>query len=84
MRVSSRGQVTIAAHLRRKHDLRPGDELDIVEDGESLLIIRAVDHYGDTRTKLRAMRGKASTTMSAAELMKILGAISTSPTVRKR
>lgn len=40
MKLASRGQVTIPAELRAKHGLAPGDELDVVEDGDALRIVR--------------------------------------------
>jgi AbrB family looped-hinge helix DNA binding protein len=40
MRVSSRGQVTIPAPLRERHGLHEGDDVDGVEDGETVRIVR--------------------------------------------
>jgi AbrB family looped-hinge helix DNA binding protein len=41
MRVNSKGQVTIPAHLRERHGLREGDEVDVIEDGGTLRIVPA-------------------------------------------
>ena len=39
VRLNSKGQVTIPAELRRRHCLREGDEVDVIEDGETLRIV---------------------------------------------
>jgi AbrB family looped-hinge helix DNA binding protein len=36
MRLNSEGQVTIPAELRHRHGFAEGDEVDVVDDGESL------------------------------------------------
>ncbi len=41
MVLNSKGQVTIPAHLRAKYGLREGDELEVVEVGGTLQIVRA-------------------------------------------
>jgi AbrB family looped-hinge helix DNA binding protein len=33
MRLNSKGQVTIPAHLREQYGLHEGDEVDVIEDG---------------------------------------------------
>ena len=72
MRLNSKGQVTIPASLRVKHGLHEGDEVDVVEDGNTLRIVRVA--ASDTRgTRLvRGMRGRATTTMSTDELLELL------------
>lgn len=40
MRMNSKGQVTIPAPLRAKHGLHEGDEVEIVEEGGRLQIVR--------------------------------------------
>lgn len=39
MRLSSKGQVTIPAELRRKYGLLPGDDVEFVEDRGTLRIV---------------------------------------------
>lgn len=72
MRLNSKGQVTIPAELRHKLGLHEGDELDVVEEGEKLTIVRRAD--GETRgTRLvRQMRGRATTDLTTDELMALL------------
>ena len=43
MVLNSKGQVTIPAHLRAKFGLREGDEVEVVEVGGVLQIVRAKD-----------------------------------------
>jgi len=72
MRLNSKGQVTIPAELRQKHHLHEGDEVDVVEDGDNLVIVRTRDAHTRGRRMVDAMRGKATTTMTTDELMELL------------
>jgi len=71
VRLNSKGQVTIPAWLRKKHHLNEGDEVEVIDDGSALRIVRL---EGETRGQrlVRGMRGKATTTMSTDELMELL------------
>ena len=42
MKLNSKGQVTIPAPLRAKHGLHEGDEIEVIEEGDALRIVRAV------------------------------------------
>lgn len=73
MRLNSKGQVTIPADLRHKHGLTEGDEVDVVEDGDVLRIVRR----GTARTRgervVERMRGRAGKDgPSTDELMELL------------
>lgn len=72
MRLNSKGQVTIPASLRERHDLRAGDEVDVVEDGEGLRIVRSEDSQTPGERLVARMRGKATTSMTTDELMSLL------------
>lgn len=72
MRLNSKGQVTIPADLRHRHGLHEGDEVDVVEDGSTLRIIRIEDSPTRGQRLVRRMRGRASTTMSTDELIELL------------
>jgi AbrB family looped-hinge helix DNA binding protein len=65
MRLNSKGQVTIPASLRERHGLREGDEVDVIEDGETLRIVRAVSSSSRTQRLVDRMRGRASSTLTA-------------------
>jgi AbrB family looped-hinge helix DNA binding protein len=72
MRLNSKGQVTIPAALRERHGLHEGDEVDVIEDGTTLRIVRA--ERGESRGQriTARLRGRATTTMSTDELLGLL------------
>ncbi|SCG51274.1 looped-hinge helix DNA binding domain-containing protein, AbrB family [Micromonospora siamensis] len=76
MRLNSKGQVTIPAALRARYNLHEGDEVDVVEEGGALRIVRLSG--GDTRGQrlVRHMRGRGTAKetqhMSTEELMELL------------
>lgn len=72
MRLNSKGQVTIPADLRHKHGFAEGDEVNVVEDGDTLRIVHAVDAASRGERIVARMRGTATTTMSTDELMELL------------
>ncbi|HEX2319613.1 MAG TPA: AbrB/MazE/SpoVT family DNA-binding domain-containing protein [Streptosporangiaceae bacterium] len=74
MRLNSKGQVTIPAALRERYDLHEGDEVDVVEDGNVLRIVRV--HGSQTRAQraVERMRGRATTKLSTDQLMELLRA----------
>ena len=72
MRLNSKGQVTIPAALRAKHHLHEGDELEVIEDGTALRIVRVQDSETRGQRLVREMRGKATASMSTEELMELL------------
>lgn len=41
-RVSDKGQITVPKALRDRLGIRPGDELDLTDDGGRLLVVKAV------------------------------------------
>lgn len=72
MRLNAKGQVTIPAALRDKHGYHEGDEVDVVEDGNVLRIVRVDDAPSRGQRLAERMRGAASTTTSTDELMQLL------------
>lgn len=72
MRLNSKDQLTIPAELRKRYGLEPGDEVEVVEVGDTLQIRRR----GGSRTRgeraTQRLRGTASTTMSTDEIMQLL------------
>ncbi|TDO35766.1 AbrB family looped-hinge helix DNA binding protein [Kribbella sp. VKM Ac-2527] len=72
MRLNSKGQVTIPAELRRRHHLHEGDEVEVVEDGGALRIVRASQSETRGQRLVREMRGRATSGMSTEELMELL------------
>ncbi|MGH3159245.1 MAG: AbrB/MazE/SpoVT family DNA-binding domain-containing protein [Streptosporangiaceae bacterium] len=72
MRLNSKGQVTIPAPLRERHGLHEGDEVDVIEDGDTLRIVRTEASPTRGRRLVRQMRGQATTTMSTDDLLGLL------------
>ncbi|HZB28697.1 MAG TPA: AbrB/MazE/SpoVT family DNA-binding domain-containing protein [Streptosporangiaceae bacterium] len=76
MILNGKGQVTIPAPLRAKFGLHEGDEVEVVEDGGTLRIVRV--HGAETRGQrlVRRLRGSASAKevegMGTDELMELL------------
>jgi AbrB family looped-hinge helix DNA binding protein len=78
MVLNSKGQVTIPAHLRLKHGLQPGDEVEVVEVGGALQIVAAEGRESRGQRLVRRLRGTASgravTGLSTDEIMAMLRA----------
>lgn len=72
VRLNSKGQVTVPAELRKRHGLREGDDVDVVEVGGTLQIVRRQDAPTRGERAARRLRGTASTAMSTDEIMALL------------
>lgn len=72
MRLNSKGQVTIPAPLRDSHGLHEGDEVDVVEEGDALRIVRVEASQTRGQRLTNRMRGRATTTMSTDQLLELL------------
>lgn len=72
MRLNSKGQVTIPAQLRREHGLHEGDEVEVIDDGHGLRIVRVPDSQTRGRRLVARMRGRATTAKTTDELLALL------------
>lgn len=72
MRLNSKGQVTIPAPLRERHGLHEGDELDVIDDAGALRIVRVVGSATRGQRLVQRMRGRATTTMTTDQLLRLL------------
>jgi AbrB family looped-hinge helix DNA binding protein len=72
MRLNSKGQVTIPAPLRERYGLHEGDEVDVVEDGNTLRIVRVEGSATRGQRLVRRMRGRATTTMTTDQLLELV------------
>jgi AbrB family looped-hinge helix DNA binding protein len=72
VKLNSKGQVTIPAQLRERHGLHEGDEVDVVEDGDTLRIVRVEDSQTRGRRLVARMRGRATTSMTTDQLLELL------------
>jgi AbrB family looped-hinge helix DNA binding protein len=74
--LNSKGQVTIPAHLRAKHGLHAGDEIEVVEVGGALQIVRSQEAPSRGQRLVRRLRNTASSRdvagMSTDEIMALL------------
>jgi AbrB family looped-hinge helix DNA binding protein len=72
VRLNTKGQVTIPAWIRDKYHLNPGDEVEVVENGNTLVIVRSTGAQSAGQRLVQSMRGRGSTSMSTDELMGLL------------
>ena len=76
MVLNSKGQVTIPAHLREKHGLHAGDEVEVVEEDGVLLITRVEGAQSRGQRRVQRLRNTASSRdvagMSTDEIMALL------------
>lgn len=72
MRLNSKGQLTIPAELRERHNLHPGDEVEVIEAKGGLLVRPVADAPTRGQRAARRLRGTATTTMTTNELMALL------------
>lgn len=72
MKLSSKGQVTTPADLRRRYGFVEGDDVEVTADGKGLRIIH-VWSGGSRGTQLvERMRGRVVTNSTTDELMALL------------
>lgn len=76
MRINSKGQVTIPAPLRERYGLHEGDEVDVIEDGNALRIVRVEGSSSRGQRLVRRLRdtatGRDVTGMSTDQIMALL------------
>ena len=58
--LNSKGQVTIPAHLRSKYGLHSGDEVEVVEVGGALQIVRTEGTESRGQRLVRRLRNTAT------------------------
>lgn len=76
MKLNSKGQVTIPAPLRAKHGLHEGDEVEVIEDGTTLRIVRTEGSLTRGQRLVEHLRGKGTARetqgMTTDQLMDLL------------
>lgn len=70
MRITSKGQVTIPAHIREQFGFLPDTEVDFVVEDDTVKLVRAT-HPVDTRGDrvVRRLRGRAISRMTTDEIL---------------
>lgn len=69
MRLNGKGQVTIPAELRHLHRLHPGDEVEVVDRGGVLQIVRSDEAPTRGDRLVTRLRGQAKGGLSTDEIM---------------
>ena len=72
MKLNSKGQVTIPAELRRRHGFIEGDDVQVVEDGDTLRIVHGEPAQSRGARIVSRLRGRATTDMTTDDLMELL------------
>jgi AbrB family looped-hinge helix DNA binding protein len=69
MRITSKGQVTIPAAIRKKAGLLPHTEVNFEFDGKAVRIVRANNRSKDRRRLIAHLRGRGDVAMSTDAIM---------------
>jgi AbrB family looped-hinge helix DNA binding protein len=69
MRVTSKGQVTIPQHIRRKLGIARNSEVEFLEEGDRVYLVRK--GAGGANKSLAALRAVATVKMTTEEIMKL-------------
>jgi AbrB family looped-hinge helix DNA binding protein len=69
MKITSKGQVTIPEEVRERHGFLPGTEIDFVEDGNTVRIVKASAPTGRGRALVSRMRGRARTHLTTDQIL---------------
>ncbi len=69
MHVTSKGQVTIPLHIRKKLGLTHHSEVEFVEEKGQVILKKAKN--GQPIPKFRALRGRATVRMSTDEILRL-------------
>ena len=76
MKLNGKGQVTIPAPLRAKHGFHEGDEVDVIEEGDALRIVRVEGAPTRGQRLVGHLRGQGTARetqdMTTDELMEML------------
>jgi len=70
MRVTIKGQVTIPIHIREKLGITPASEIDFLEEGDRVFLVKRKERAGSTR-KFKNLRGIANVNMTTDEIMEL-------------
>ena len=68
MRLTTKGQVTIPQHIRQKLGIGPSSEVDFVEDGARVYVVKAESDRVRERP-LKRYRGVATVDMKTDEIL---------------
>jgi AbrB family looped-hinge helix DNA binding protein len=69
MRLTSKGQVTIPVEIRQRLGLMPGTRVEFSIDGDSVRIVKALDHQERGARVVAALRGGGDVPLTTDEIM---------------
>ena len=69
MRVTIKGQVTIPQRIREKLGITPSTEVDFLEEGERIYLVKKATP--EPQTRFRQFRGIATVKLSTEEIMSL-------------
>jgi len=68
MKVTTKGQVTIPVNIRKKMGILPDTEVDFVQEGDRVILVKHKDATPASRT-FKKLRGVATVRMTTDEIM---------------
>ena len=70
MRITSKGQITIPAHIRERYGMLPNTEVEIEDDGKDVRIVKRKSAKGSRGAKIvEHMRGRATLKMTTDQIL---------------
>ena len=69
MRLTTKGQVTIPQHIRKKLGLTSHSEVEFVEEKGQVIVKKA--RNGQPTPQFRALRGRANVRMTTEEILRL-------------
>lgn len=72
MRITSKGQVTVPAEIRKRAGLLPNTEVEFIVTNGHIIIQKAQGRGQRGKQLLQAMRGKAQTKLSTDDIMALI------------
>jgi AbrB family looped-hinge helix DNA binding protein len=69
VRITSKGQVTIPQHVRERHGLLPGTEVEFVDDRHGVRLRKARKDRRRGRRLVEHLRGRVTGRLSTDEIM---------------
>jgi AbrB family looped-hinge helix DNA binding protein len=70
MKVTIKGQVTIPQHIREKLGIQPSSEVDFIEDGKRVYLVKNNENSKESN-RFSQLRGVATVRMTTDEVMKL-------------
>jgi len=72
MRVTDDGQITLPVKLREKYRLVPGTEVEVIDAGDGVMVVRKMrSDPEDFRDLLKRMCGTANTGLTTDQIMEM-------------